>query len=217
MGRKKICIEFDKLVEAVSSQTPHCDRYINTETGGIAIFSEFSDSFDEDGKQISSWDTDRFKDAKYLELPCLESRETYEEMENFAASLKDPALKRQLQLALEKRRPFRRFNEILENHTGHCQKFNKHINNKYREVVLLWLGKHNLETSEGRHGDEDVKMVNGFEVADEIELTDEAIKWKSEGAKEKSMEIAKKMKAANEPDNKIYNYTGVNLTMLEDD
>ncbi len=142
--KKKVSITLDDVLESLELGSPDVIQYLNTETGGIAMISDASDSFDENGEPIDRDDIDRFDDEKYIALPIVDSEEGYQDMEEFIGTVEDSALRNRLQNALNQKRPFRRFKDVLIGLTEE-ERWYKFKTERNRRRALEWLEDNNLE------------------------------------------------------------------------
>jgi hypothetical protein len=142
--KKKVNITLDDVLESLELGSPGMTQYLNTETGGIAMISDYSDSFDENGESLDYDDLDKFQDEKYIALPIVDSHEGYRDMEAFIETVKDSSLRNRLENALNQRRPFRRFKDVLMG-SAEEERWFKFQTARNRERALEWLEENNLE------------------------------------------------------------------------
>ncbi|MCP5101781.1 MAG: hypothetical protein GY950_00295 [bacterium] len=143
--KKKIKTAMDDLEMAFEMDAVNYSQFLNLETGGIAIFSELGDSFDEDGNAIE--DPDIYDDSeKYIVIPGSDSSEAYRDMERFIETgVKDQRLRGDLLGALNKRRPFRRFRDILMNYPKVDARWFSFQEERTKNRIREWLEENNLE------------------------------------------------------------------------
>jgi len=137
-------ITLDDVLESLELGSPGMTQYLNTETGGIAMIGDYSDAFDENGESLDYDDLDKFQDEKYLVLPTVDSYEGYRDMEAFIETVKDSSLRNRLENALNQRRPFRRFKDVLMG-LAEEERWFKFQTARNRERALEWLEENNLE------------------------------------------------------------------------
>jgi hypothetical protein len=143
--KKKVNITLDDVIESLELGCPEITQYLNTETGGIAMIGEYTDSFDEDGEPLDDDELDKFSDEKYIALPIVHSNEGFRDMEAFIETVKDSRLRNRLENALSQKRPFRRFKDVL---TGfELERWYKFQAARNRERALEWLEENNLEVA----------------------------------------------------------------------
>lgn len=142
--KKKVNITLDDVLDSLEIGCAEITRYLNTETGGIAMISREVDSFDENGESLDYDDLDKFCDEKYLVLPIVDSREGFRDMEAFAETIKDFALRNRLKNVLKQRRPFRRFREELQI-IDELQNWYKFQTLRNHGRALDWLEENNIE------------------------------------------------------------------------
>ncbi|MCU0288704.1 MAG: UPF0158 family protein [Acidobacteria bacterium] len=141
---KKVNINLEDIIDSLELDFPGVRQFLNTETGGVIIISESSDSFDENGDLIDIDDLDNFLDEKFIELPKVDSAEGYRDMEAFIETIKNPNLRNKLENALRQRRPFRRFKDVLMG-LAEEERWYKFKSTRNRKRALEWLAENNLE------------------------------------------------------------------------
>ncbi len=90
-------------------------------TGEIKVFypndaGNFGDSYGEDDESDSEYE-DIFANDDYFEFESMESRESFQMMEDFIETVSDARLVNQLVRALNQRKPFRHFRDTVDNST----------------------------------------------------------------------------------------------------
>lgn len=146
--KRKIKAKMDDLLMSFDMNADEHSQYLNLETGGIAIISEYGDSFDEHGNEIE--DTEIFLDQeKYISIPGSRSDEAYRDMERFIETkVKGKHLQKELLDALQMRRPFRRFKDVLTRFPrvqAHWYEFEEECT---RQRIIEWLEDNDLELEE---------------------------------------------------------------------
>jgi len=137
----------DRLFLAFDDDANEVSNYLNLEIGGIVRISELSDSFNEYGNEIE--DVDEFSvqlyTEKYLPIPGSQSHESYEVMEQFIETVNNTTLQEKLINALNARRPFRRFKDVLMDYASEEKGWFKFEENNITQRILNWLEENNLE------------------------------------------------------------------------
>jgi hypothetical protein len=149
--KRKINTTMDDLMMAFDMNPDEHLQYLNLETGGIAIISEFFDSFDEEGNAIyEEEEKQRYcDDDKYIYIPVVESSDAFREMEEFIESkVKDKSLRSQLWDALDRRRPFRRFKDVLMEYPAAEKQWFAFQEECTKRRILEWLAENNLELAD---------------------------------------------------------------------
>ncbi len=146
--KRKINVSMDDLVMAFDMNETEYTQFLNLETGGIAILSEMSDSFDENGNPVE--DPDIFEDSeKYLLIPGSDSNEAYRDMETFIETkVNGERLRSELRGALNMRRPFRSFKDVLMNHPKIDTEWFTFEEESTKKRIREWLTDNNLELEE---------------------------------------------------------------------
>lgn len=144
--KEKIPVSLEELIDKTDILPEGCTVILNKETGGFVFLSDLSDSWDEDGNCISMEDNERFyADDKYIVMPHNSAREDYENMEAFAATIKDSSFRRALESALSQKHPFRRFRDTLRGNAVYQERWNKFEAECHRKMIMEWLEENNLE------------------------------------------------------------------------
>ncbi len=80
---------------------------------------------------------------KYLEFEQMDSRESFQVMEDFVETIRDEELKKKLELGLSLSKPFRNFKDIIGAEGEYREKWFKFKNAKYIEFVKEQLDNYN--------------------------------------------------------------------------
>ena len=104
----KLQIKKTDLIDALTSNFEMMGGgwYLDTETGEVLLVTD--DINDDDDLAADIEDNPR-----YLAIESIPSHESFRIMEDFVATLDDPAVVRKLEHALEVRKPFRHFKDAL--------------------------------------------------------------------------------------------------------
>ena len=102
--------------------------YLNIETKEIKSIIDFENNVYADTEQ---WDED-LKEIeenydKYLEFEKMDSRESFQVMEDFVVTVKNEELKKKLELGLTLSKPFRNFKDIIDDENENRMKWLKSL------------------------------------------------------------------------------------------
>lgn len=139
----KVNIKFKDLQKAFFYTSDDVTRYLNIETGEIAMHSNFGGAVDSKGNPIK--ETDFFHSKKHIEIPGIFSFELFRDMEKFTENLDDKKLIEKLCQALERKTPFRGFRKVLSDYPEIRDKWLHFEAEANRKRVLEWLDTNNLE------------------------------------------------------------------------
>lgn len=129
-----ITINLDDLCDALETCSPDLQYYLDLKTGDIKMESTLDDCADEDDAGERDWSADQ-----YVYIPTLDSSQAYSNMETFVEMVEDEELKGELCGALNQRKPFRHFKDVLEvNPEEQIRWFDFH-NNFIRDNAIEWL------------------------------------------------------------------------------
>jgi hypothetical protein len=112
------------------------DYYLDLETGEILFLSEYMD--DEETEKLR----ERVDDApdRYEPIPKAESREGYEDMRDFIASVDDEHLAELLEVAINGKGAFRRFKDVLFGYPEERERWLCFKDERMEQRALEWLG-----------------------------------------------------------------------------
>ncbi|OGU81898.1 MAG: hypothetical protein A2W11_09140 [Ignavibacteria bacterium RBG_16_35_7] len=124
--------------------------YLNIETKEIKSIIDFDNNFYAD---MEPWAED-IKEIeanydKYLEIENMDSRESYQVMEEFIETIEDEELRKKLELGLSLSKPFRNFKDIIDDENEYRIKWFSFKSAKYIESVKEQLERHNNNISRG--------------------------------------------------------------------
>lgn len=144
--KKKIEISFQKLKEAFNFSSDDVTHYLNIEKGRIAMHSNFSGAFDEDGNEIC--ESNPFYKNIYIEIPGILYYEAYRDMERYAEQVKDEDIRKKLRKAINSKGAFRLFTYVLMDYPEERENWFKFQEECVRNRIFDWLEENNLELEE---------------------------------------------------------------------
>ncbi len=144
--KKKIRISFQKLKEAFNFSSDDVTHYLNIKKGSIAMHSNFSGAFDEDGNEIC--EPNPFYKNIYVEIPGILYYEAYRDMERFAEQVKDENIQKKLKKAINNKGAFRLFTYVLMDYPEERENWFKFQEECVRNRIFDWLEENNLELEE---------------------------------------------------------------------
>ncbi len=143
MRKKKIHTPIANLMEVFDLGSDEVTHYLDIESGKLAIHSNISGAFDEDGNEIKG--TNPFHNKKYIEIPGIYAYEAFLDMGRFADTVKDQELGQRLHTRLNSRNPVTRFKKLLAESPREEKRWELYRNNAIRKRVLGWLAENGLE------------------------------------------------------------------------
>jgi len=143
-GKRLLRIDLDELCEAMENSSYENDYYLDLETGEILFLSEYMD--DEETEKLR----ERIDDApdRYEPIPKAESREGYEDMRDFIASVDDEHLAELLGVAINGKGAFRRFKDVLFGYPEERERWFQFKDDRMQERALEWLDDINVTLAE---------------------------------------------------------------------
>ena len=144
--KKKIKIELSQLKEAFDIHSDEITYYLNSETGNIAMYSNLSCGFDEDGNEI--FDNDLFRDKKYIEIPGTFSYEAFRDIDRFIETIKNNKIKKEL-LTYQKTKPaIPHFKNVLSYYPEERNRWMEFKEKQILHRIQKWLDENNMELDE---------------------------------------------------------------------
>lgn len=86
--------------------------------------------------------------ARYLRVPSADSREGYQDMEDFTVTVSNPRLHELLETVLAGKRPFRRFKDALIRYPEERERWFEFSNQRLRERIDDWLREEGILPAE---------------------------------------------------------------------
>ena len=124
--------------------------YVHIETNEIKTIIDLDQHYDAD---TEAWEED-IKEIeenydRYLEFEKMDSRESFQVMEEFVETVEDEELRKKLELGLSLSKPFRNFKDIIDDENEYRMKWFSFKSAKYIESVKEQLERHNNNISRG--------------------------------------------------------------------
>lgn len=114
-SRRKVRVDVDELRFAMEDASYEHRYFLDIVTGDVILISEWSDDDDDTRENLEK--IDEAVPGRYLEVPRVESREGYEDMQAFIDTISDERLRELLHVAIQGRGAFRRFKDVLARHS----------------------------------------------------------------------------------------------------
>jgi len=153
---KKLKVDVEDIAMIMDNHDRVASYYLDTETGEVVSIPEEVMSALEGGEScegLPAWEIDLLPQAKeilagsdrYEEIPIRFSHEGYRIMADFADGVKDPRIKRELEIALDGKGAFRRFKNVLRDYPEVEKQWFKFKANRDKEEVKDWLESIGIE------------------------------------------------------------------------
>ena len=118
--------------------------YVQIETNEIKTIIDLDQHY---GADTEAWEEDineiEENYDKYFQFERMDSRESFQLMEDFTETVKDEELRKKLELVLSLSKPFRNFKDMLDNDLDYREKWFVFKNAKYIEFVKEQLDNFN--------------------------------------------------------------------------
>jgi hypothetical protein len=118
--RRKVRVDLQELRFAIEDASYEHRYFLDTETGDVILVSEMFDQV-EAGRQLA--EIDEAEPGRYLQVPRADSREGYDDMQDFIATVSDEHLQELLGVAIQGRGAFRRFKDVLARHPAEQERW----------------------------------------------------------------------------------------------
>ncbi len=132
--RKFLKVNLDELCSAMEDSSEEHAYYLNLETGEILFTSDYMDEME--AEKLSDVDEDP---ERYEPIPKTESYEGYQGMGDFIATVEDAHLAELLEVAIDGKGAFRRFEDVLVRYPEQREKWFRFRDERIRERALGWL------------------------------------------------------------------------------
>ena len=141
--KRKVVAPIRELLRVFEFCSDEMTYYLNIETGKVAMYSNLSGGFDEDGNEIE--DKNAFASGKYVEISGTHSYEVFRDMERFVETLRDSTLQEKLTGIFKERGAFRRFKELLSNYPEEQSNWLTFRKKCLLDRIYNWLEENDLE------------------------------------------------------------------------
>ena len=133
--KKTLKIDLDELCSAMENSSYEHEYYLDLDNGEILFLSEYMD--DEENRKLKDQIEEDFD--RYERIPKAESHEGYEDMVDFIATVKDEHLTELLEVAINGKGAFRRFQDVLLNYPEERERWFQFKDDRTQERALEWL------------------------------------------------------------------------------
>jgi hypothetical protein len=174
-ARRKLHIDLDDLEEAFDDGSLETAWYLSLETGQVVmvtdeirtelerILKEVASAGDERPgafadalarRKLPEWMQESVQEAadvedgypdRYIAVPRAESRDGYEDMEEFIETIQADSLRERLWRAIDGRGAFRGFKNVLEDYPRERERWFAFRDARVRQRVLAWLAEEGIE------------------------------------------------------------------------
>ena len=135
MEKKTLHVDLGELCEAMDNNSYENQYYLDLKTGEILFISEYMD--DEETSKLKDQIEEEFD--HYEPIPRAESHEGYRDMQVFIATVDNEHIVELLEVAINGKGAFRRFNDVLLNYPEERERWFKFREDRMEERALEWL------------------------------------------------------------------------------
>jgi hypothetical protein len=136
-----LTIRADELIMAFEDAESEAQYFFDRQTG--EVLSTFEDVMDE-GEVADLLDSEP---ERFVPIDPVPSWVGYEIMSDFVEPLPECEVRRELAYALEKRRPFRRFKDVLLNYPEVQEDWFRFHEQAFIKIIQEWLDDNGLEVT----------------------------------------------------------------------
>jgi hypothetical protein len=144
--KRKVNAPIRELLRVFEFCSDEMTYYLNIETGKVAMYSNLSGGFDEDGNEIKN--SNAFASKKYVEISGTHSYEVFRDMERFVVTVQSPGLKKKLTAVLREKGAYRRFKEVLSTYEDTRNRWFGFRKNCLLDRIHEWLEENGLDLLE---------------------------------------------------------------------
>jgi len=136
----ELCIRADELIMAFEDYGTNLQHFFDRKTGEVlSVFEE--DMEEEDAMRLEA------EPDRYLLIEPVSSSVGYEVMSDFAGSLPEGKVTRELTAALQQRHPFRRFKDVLLNYPSVREGWFRFHEQAFMKIIREWLDDYGVEVT----------------------------------------------------------------------
>lgn len=134
-NKKALNIDPDELCSAMEDSSYEHEYYLDLEAGEIRFLSDYTD--DEEAEKLKDKIDEEFD--RYERIPKVESYQSYADMQDFIATVKDEHLAELLEVAINGKRAFRRFKDVLLRYPEERERWFQFKDDRMWERAREWL------------------------------------------------------------------------------
>ncbi|WP_169787908.1 UPF0158 family protein [Alicyclobacillus ferrooxydans] len=142
----KVSVSLDELCDAYEMNSDEISHYLDVNTGEILMRMDPLLTGYKDGDLEEELEDEE----RYLELPTIASRDAYGLMVDFVEIVTSTELQDRLNTALNGRKPFRTFKDVLFDFPEEREKWFKFERETHRREILQWLEDENITIEQNK-------------------------------------------------------------------
>ncbi|MBX3272517.1 MAG: hypothetical protein KF729_19820 [Sandaracinaceae bacterium] len=158
---KEVPIAWEALEDAFENNAPEVHSYLHLDTGEVIRIV--------DGIADPGMHARVAKDATYLRIDPVSSREQYRWMERFIETVEESELRDQLNQAIDGKGAFRRFKDVLMSFPVDRERWFAFRSERLRSCMEAWLAAHGIAAGERREW----RVPTADEVRPQVEREEE--------------------------------------------
>lgn len=134
-NKKALNIDPDELCSAMEDSSYEHEYYLDLEAGEIRFLSDYKD--EEEAEKLKDKIDEEFD--RYERILKVESYQSYADMQDFIATVKDEHLAELLEVAINGKRAFRRFKDVLLRYPEERERWFQFKDDRMWERAREWL------------------------------------------------------------------------------
>ena len=139
--RPTVRVDFEELRFAIEDASYEHQYFLDTATGEVILVSEYDDE-EESSQRLE--EIDEAEPGRYLRVPRAESRDGYEDMQDFIDTVSDKPLQQLLEVAIHGRGAFRRFKDVLARDPAEQQRWFGFQTERLNMRARKWLAEEGI-------------------------------------------------------------------------
>lgn len=136
-----LTIRADALIMAFEYQGPEMQHFLDLQTGEVLLLIEDAVDDEEERERLED------EPERFLRIDPVPSYIGFEIMSDFVETLSEGELQRQLDRALRKSRPFRRFKDVLYDYPAAQEDWYRFHEQAFIKIIQEWLEENGVEAT----------------------------------------------------------------------
>lgn len=141
--KKELKIDSDDLINALEDHSDTFDYFLDLENGNVVslLRNPFEEELEEDPVDLDGYNHEIVENNpdRFISIDPIDSRESFEIMENFVSTILNDSIKNALSSALSKRKPFRNFKDELHHLPEIEKEWYKYHEIEMEKIAYEWL------------------------------------------------------------------------------
>ena len=144
MAFKRKSVNIDEVCDAMEDNNPEIEYWIDLKTGEMIFVTDY----DEQSEREEIFEAIEYEPDRFREIPTISSDEAYSYMEEFIGQVKDENLREKLQIAIQGKGAFRRFQNVIAGDPEEEIKWFDYKDKRVKEETIEWLKSEGIQWEE---------------------------------------------------------------------